>query len=156
MGCDGENLNHICMTDGRIDPVALNYQSYYPSGITDGLTNNYNVTWPAKNVTTINAFKIDHSLSSKLKISGYYSLGDISVGSFNDGLPVPLSTGRIFTERTHTIRMSADYTISPTMLLHVGAGLMHFIFKDPQKDVNFDNLEKLNVARDLCNICSLY
>ena len=145
MGCDGHSLNHICMTSSAIDPVAKSYQSYYPSGIGTALTGNYNVTWPAKNVTTINAVKIDHSLSSKLKISGYYSLGNISMGSFNDGLPVPLSTGRIFTERTHTVRLSADYTISPTMVLHVGAGLLHFVFTDPQKDINFNNLDKLKL-----------
>ena len=80
MGCDGHSLNHICMATAAIDPGATRYQSYYPSGITNDLINNYKVTWPAKNVTTINAFKIDHNLSSKLIISGYYSLSNISVG----------------------------------------------------------------------------
>jgi hypothetical protein len=145
MGCDGESPNQICMDTADIDPVALAYQSYMPTLSNTGLTNNYNATWPAKNVTTIQAFKIDHALTNKLRISGYYSLNDISIGTFGDALEVPLSTGRYFTERTHTVRLTADYSISPTMLLNVGAGLMHFIFKDPQEDVNFDNLEKLSL-----------
>jgi hypothetical protein len=127
------------------DPVAMKYQSYYPQLTNNGLTNNYTAVWPASNVTTIQAVKMDHSLSSRLKISGYYSLNDVFVGSFTDGLEPPLTTTRIFTERTHTIRLSADYTVSPTVLLHVGAGLMHFIFKDPQPDVNFDNKTKLSL-----------
>ena len=80
----------------------------------NGLVNNYSTTWPAENITTIHAFKIDHSFSSKFKLSGYYSLNSVNVGSFYDGLAVPLSTGRFFAERTHTIRLNADYTISPT------------------------------------------
>lgn len=150
MGCDGNSLNHICMNPqsprhADIDPVALKYQSYYPALSNNDLINNYRVSWPAKNVTTIQAVKIDHSLSTKLKLSGYYSINDVSVGTFSDGRPVPLSTGRYFTERTHTVRVSADYTVSPTMMLHVGAGLLHFIFKDPQEDVNFDNYKNLSL-----------
>jgi hypothetical protein len=41
--------------------------------------------------------------------------------------------------------VAADYTISPTMLLHAGAGLMHFVFKDPQPNVNFDPLKELGL-----------
>jgi hypothetical protein len=145
MGCDGESLNVICMDTAPIDPVALRYQSYFPSLTRDSLINNYDVSWPAKNVTTIQAFKIDHYVSPKLKLTGYYSLNDVTVGTFDDGLEVPLSTGRFFKERTHTIRVSADYTISPTKLLSVGAGVMHFIFKDPQENVNWDNLENLDL-----------
>jgi hypothetical protein len=151
-GCDGNHPNQICMTSAAVDPVALRYQSYYPTLTNNNLVDNYKAVWPAKNVTTINAFKIDHSLSSKLKITGFYSLDNISIGSFTDGLEPPLTTTRLFTERTHTVRLSADYTISPTMLLHVGAGLMHFVFKDPQPDVNFNNLEKLDLPGTFATI----
>ena len=146
MGCDGMSLNHICFNDTPMDPVASRYQSYFPSLTRpNDLVNNYDVSWPAKNVTTVNAFKIDHYISSKLKLSGYYSISNITVGTFSDGREVPLSSGRYFAERTHTVRLNADYTISPTKLLSLGAGIMHFIFKDPQENVNFDNLENLSL-----------
>jgi hypothetical protein len=156
MGCDGKSPNQICMDPGNpkyaIDPVSLKYQTFFPTLSNNNQTNNYSVTYPQKNVTSIHAIKIDHSLSSKLKISGYYSLNDVFVGSFNDGLEPPLTGTRTFTERTHTIRLSADYTVSPTMLLHVGAGLMHFIFKDPQPDMNYDVYGQLGLPGTFATI----
>ncbi len=148
MGCDGNSLNQICMDPSNpryaIDPVALKYQSFYPTLSNAAATNNYNVTWPNKNTTTIQAVKVDHSLSSKLKISGYYSMNNVTL-PFADGLEVPLTGTRNFNERTHTIRLSVDYTVSPTVLLHAGAGLMHFIFKDPQPDINYDSYANLGL-----------
>jgi hypothetical protein len=144
MGCDGLHRNQICMTTAALDPVAMKYQTFYPTLTNTALTNNYVANWPQKNLVTINAFKIDHNLSSKLKISGYYSINNTNV-DYTDGLDSPLSSGRIFTERAHTARVSMDYTIAPTMLLHLGAGIMHFIFKDPQPNVNFDSLKELGL-----------
>ncbi len=112
---------------------------FYPQLSNDNLTNNYNAVWPAKNVSTNNAFKIDHNLSTRLKISGYYAYYKIDMDTFTDGLEAPISSGRILKERTHTVRLTADYSISPTMIMHAGAGLMHFLFKDPQPNTNFDS-----------------
>jgi len=72
MGCDGLTLNQICMNTADLDPVAMNYQALYPTLTTDTLTNNYSVTWPRESLQTINAFKIDHNISNKFKISGFY------------------------------------------------------------------------------------
>ncbi len=144
MGCDGLHPNQICMASAALDPVAMNYQSRYPTLTNTNLTNNYVANWPQKNLVTINAIKIDHNLNSKFKLSGYYSKNSTNV-DFTDGLDAPLSSGRVMTERTHTARVSIDYTIAPTMLLHFGAGLMHFVFKDPQPNVNFNNLTELGM-----------
>ena len=148
MGCDGLTRNQICMTGTNaadLDPVAMRYQGLYPTLTNNGLTNNYSVTWPRKSVQTINAFKIDHSFSSKLKLTGSYSLNSQSFDTFTDGLDVPLSSGRMMTEKSHTIRITADYTISPTMVLQLGAGLMHFVFKDPQPNVNYNVEQELGM-----------
>ncbi|MBN1566456.1 MAG: TonB-dependent receptor [Acidobacteria bacterium] len=151
MGCDGQHLNQICMATAGVDPVALNYEKFWPT-TTNDLTNNYSVSWDRNNTWTNNAFKIDHNLSSKLKLTGYYAYYQINAEGFTDGLEVPISAGRVFTERTHTARVSADYTVSPTMLLHMGGGLMHFIFKDPQPNVNFDPLAELDLPGTFATI----
>ena len=151
MGCDGQTLNVICMTTADIDPVARNYEKFWPATSND-LINNYTAVWDRKNTWTNNAFKVDHNLSSKLKLTGYYAYYQINAEGFTDGLEVPLSSGRVFTERTTTSRVSADYTISPTMLLHVGGGLMHFVFKDPQPNVNFDPLKELGLPGTFATI----
>ncbi len=152
MGCDGQHLNQICMATADVDPVARNYGKFWPTPTNTDLTNNYKAVWDRKNTWTNNAFKIDHSLSTKLKISGYYAYYQINAEGFTDGLEVPISSGRVFTERTTTTRVAADYTISPTMLLHLGAGLMHFVFKDPQPNVNFDPLAELGLPGTFATI----
>ncbi len=151
MGCDGKHLNQICMTSAALDPVALKYQKLYPTLTNSNLTNNLTVAWPSNTLQTITAFKIDHNLSSKFKISGYYS-ANIQHADYVDGLPVPLSSGRVLTEKSHTVRLNADYTISPTMLLHVAGGMMHFIFKDPQTNVNFDSNKELGLPGTFATI----
>ncbi len=128
-----------------LDPVAVKYQGFVPLPTDpNSLFNNYAVTTEDQPVTTIHSFKIDHSLSSKMKISGYYSLNDVRL-NFPDGFKPPITGERDFTERTHTIRLNLDYTVSPTVLLHLGAGIMHFIFKDPQPNINFDSLKELGL-----------
>ncbi len=151
MGCDGQHLNQICMSTAALDPVALKYQKLYPTLTNSDLINNLTVSWPSTTLQTITGFKIDHNISSKFKISGYYSI-NIQNADFLDGLQVPLSTGRVFTEKTHTVRLNADYTISPTMLLHVAGGILHFIFKDPQENVNFDSLKELGLPGTFATI----
>ncbi len=113
------------------DPVAMKLQSYVPMP-TDPTksTANYQATYPNAPVTSIYSIKMDHALSPKLKISGYWSLNDISQ-YFPDGFSAPITSERDIQETTHTVRLSLDYTVSPTVLLHLGAGLMHFVFQDP-------------------------
>lgn len=152
MGCDGNSPNQICMATAEMDPVAMKYQSFYPTLTNNNLTENYRADWPAENTTTIHAIKVDLNLSHKFKLTGYYSQNNVHVGSFTDGLDSPLTTARIFTERTHTARIGADYTISPTVLLHLGAGIMHFIFKDPQPNINFDNEVELGLPGTFATI----
>jgi hypothetical protein len=144
MGCDGKHLNQICMSTAPIDPVARKYQTLYPKLTNNNLTNNLTVFYPSTTLQTTNAFKIDHTLSPKLKISGYYSLNSQSA-DFLDGLAVPISSGRMLAEKSHTIRLTGDYTIAPTKLLHLGVGIMHFLFKDPQANTNFNSKQELGL-----------
>ena len=155
VGLDGKTYQVRTAFDGNkipssylnqyADPVAMNYQDLYLPLTNSNLTNNLTVGWPSKSTQTITAVKIDHSISSKFKLSGSYSYNDQSFDTFLDGLPVPLSSGRTMTETSHTVRLTADYTIAPTILLHLGAGVMHFLFMDPQENVNFNSFEELGL-----------
>jgi hypothetical protein len=134
-GCDGNTPNVICQDPSKpayfaFDPVSLNYQKQIPAPNLSGTTSNYEVTYPNKPVTSIHSVKADHQISSKMKISGYWSLNDVTI-FFPDGYKTPITTERDLYETTHTVRISFDYTISPTVLMHLGAGVMHFKFDDP-------------------------
>jgi hypothetical protein len=135
MGCDGTHPNVICLDPNspryaHPDPVAMALQKRIPAPTTNASLNNYNAIFSGKDVTTIPSIKMDHNLSSKLKLSGYWSMNDTYV-PFPDGMPAFISTERDLWETAHTVRLNLDYTISPTMLLHLGGGYMGFVFYDP-------------------------
>jgi hypothetical protein len=109
----------------RFDPVAKAIQDMIPPPTNSSLTNNYQANFTNPNVKSIPSVKIDHYLSDAIKLSGYYSYTKESSYQFVDGLDWP-GTQMLKNPRTaHTIRINYDHTLSPTKLLHMGAGLMH-------------------------------
>src|SRR5579871_2782055 len=100
-----------------------------------GVINNYVNPFPSTRITSIPAFKIDHALGSKAKFSYYYSrtrtasqLSPTLGGA--DGLPQPIS-GEIGTFITAPVqRGNFEYTLTPTLLFHLGAGYMRNYFTD--------------------------
>src|ERR1051326_9143053 len=122
----------------RFDPAAVKLLALipHPQGPTaNALINNYNNPYPTDRRTPIPSLKIDHSLSSKAKLAGYWSTTQTSVqfctplcGS--EGLPAPITVTRGTFIEAYTARLNFDYTLTPTMLLHLGAGIAHNDFKD--------------------------
>jgi len=116
--------NKIPLTS--MDPVAAKIQAMIPlPNNGTGLINNYAAP-PYTNFrhTTIPSFKLDHSLSSTIKLSAYYAETRTVSPNTND-------FQQAFTNSapqdivSRTTRINFDQTITPTMLLHLGAGLLH-------------------------------
>ena len=110
---------------GQLDKVALAVQNLMPLPTNSGLINNYNIpfyTNPKK--TSIPSIKIDHSLSPTVKISGYMSRTLTYQPNFN-GLDPALTGVAAANNRSSTVRVNYDQTITPTLLLHVGAGYLY-------------------------------
>ena len=123
----------------RISPIAAKIQAMFPLPTLSGLRNNYTptatpVATPGTSVgpnpgedsqgDTVTTFKIDHSISDKSKLSFYYSRRGNIIERQMDSIPVPLASGRENRLWSPTIRLNYDQTISPTFLLHVGAGFI--------------------------------
>jgi hypothetical protein len=114
----------------RMDPSVLKYQQFFikPNlgGSNPGLSNN-NLLPPFSNYrhTTIPSIKIDQNLSTKMKISGYYSATRTYSPNTNGytNLEEP-ATPQV--QNSQTIRANFDDTLTPTLLLHVGVGLLYF------------------------------
>jgi hypothetical protein len=123
------------------DKVALALQNLIPMPTNSQTVNNYLAVYPNNTVNSIYSIKMDHNLSSRLKISGYWSLNDTYV-PFPDGFAPPITTERDLWETAHTARINIDYTISPTLLLHLGGGIMHFVFWDPTPGFGTFDAEK--------------
>jgi hypothetical protein len=127
----------------RMDPVALKVQSMLPLPNQPGLINNGIYPFPSQRVTDIPAIKIDHNLSSKAKLSYYWSQTRTAsqyatpLGGA-DGLPEPVTAaiGTFITARIH--RLNFDYTLTPRMLFHIGGGYQTDHFTDDPATVNYD------------------
>jgi hypothetical protein len=118
-----------------IDPVAAKIQSLIPLPTSSGLINNYLPTYSNPKLSYIPSVKGDYLLSSRSKISGYWSLTNYNSPN-NTVLPAPV-TGAVPAQiATNTIRLNFDQTISPTVLLHFGAGLVDMHLNQPSPPFN--------------------
>ena len=123
----------------RMDPVSLYLQNnLFIKPQTAGSLSNYTIA-PYANFrhTTIPAFKIDHNLSSTMKLSGYFS-ETITNSPNSNGFSSNLSPVAPQADNAYTIRANFDQTISPTLLLHVGVGLAYINHPVYTVTSNFD------------------
>ncbi len=112
------------------DPVALKIQSLIPLPTSSGLVNNYLTTYRNPTLSMIPSLKMDYQFSSKSKLSGYWSRTSTSTPN-NGPLPVPITTAVSSAIVAHTVRVNFDQTVTPTMLLHFGVGLIDLNDNEP-------------------------
>jgi hypothetical protein len=105
------------------DPVALAVQKLIPLPTSPALTNNYLTSYRNPRLTYIPSLKIDYQLSAKSKVSGYWSRTSTDTPN-NAALPVPISAATASNIVANTTRINFDQTITPTVLLHLGIGLV--------------------------------
>jgi hypothetical protein len=107
----------------RIDPVALKIQAYLPVPTLPGNINNWLQDPVYRTYSGIPAGKLDHNFSPDMKLS-FYGSKSFGYGPNNvDGLPIPITAIRPAHGYNLTLRLAFDYSIRPTMLLHLGIGV---------------------------------
>ena len=146
------------------DPVAVKIQNLFPT--TNGpnandLTSNYASTYPTTRHTEVPSVKVDQTLG-KGKLSFFWQNTQTSNPDGNtifgqsDGLPDPLSTVLGTFQNAPLYRLNYDYTINPTMLLHLGAGYRSNYFLVPSvtregKIVNYNAEKELGLKGGIEN-----
>jgi Carboxypeptidase regulatory-like domain/TonB dependent receptor len=109
----------------RFDPTAVLIQKMFPLPNNPSPVLNYSVPgYSDYRHTTIPSIKIDELLSSKLKLSGYYSATK-TLSPQTNGFSQPYTTTIPQNSLAQTVRLNLDDTVTPTLLLHFGAGLLH-------------------------------
>ena len=123
-----------------LDPVALKIQALIPNPDNGGLQNNWDPRIPNRRFQSLPSVKIDHSFSDRAKLSGYWSSQDTTQITSADGLPIPITGRRDQKIYGHTVRLNLDQTLSPTFVLHLGAGYLRFHNPDSAPDdvINYD------------------
>jgi hypothetical protein len=131
-----------------LDPVAAKIQALIPTQApgyqcpSTGLCiNNLTVSVPNPILQTIPAFKIDQVITQKWKVAFSYSDMLISSSSSNDGLPAPVSQIRANFGHADVYRFNNDYTLTPNLLLHAGAGYTRQFQNDgsPPADADYNS-----------------
>jgi hypothetical protein len=110
----------------RFDPVAVNIQNLIPLPLgpnANGLINNYLPTYANPKYTLIPSVKGDYQVSARSKISGFWSLNRQE--NPNNGLmPPPIRSSQPRLINSNTYRLNFEQTLTPTLLLHFGGGLV--------------------------------
>jgi Carboxypeptidase regulatory-like domain/TonB dependent receptor-like, beta-barrel len=120
----------------RFDPVAVKLQALIPMPNAPGSLNNYVVpAYDNYRHTTIPSIKIDHSLNDKIKLSGYFSVTHTASPNAN-GFPATLAPVAPQDDTAYTTRINYDHTLRPTLLLHLGIGLLYI--NHPTISPNYD------------------
>ena len=116
-----------------MDPVAQNIQKLLPlpnAGRESLLVNNYEVVNNPNEDRDIPSIKIDHNIGVKSHLSFFFSSYGSSSLSNADAFVAPISTTRQRHIRSYTYRFTYDYTVTPTLLLHAGAGYVRWTNHD--------------------------
>ena len=101
-------------------------------------------------ITQIPSFKLDHLVSSKLKLSYYWHMTQ-STALFNwqvsqaDGLPRPIGTAMGTFIQAFVHRANLDYSFTPTILFHFGVGYIYDHFYDDPEEIHFDPAKELGL-----------
>jgi hypothetical protein len=129
---------------GRMDPVAIAIQNLIPTAnLNNNLINNALSPFPSVRHTEIPAFKIDHSLSSRAKLSYYWHETQTNstyspLLSGADGLPEPITQAMGTYITAFVQRANFEYNFTPTLLFHVGVGYLYNHFSDDPVITDFD------------------
>jgi hypothetical protein len=119
----------------RITAFAQGVQKLVPNPINGNYLNNYTGSNLTARVSKIPSLKIDQGIGAKGKVSFYWSTtgtdAQYSTPNGNaDGLPDIISANRGTFIHSLTERLNYDYTVTPTLLLHLGAGYSRISFLD--------------------------
>src|SRR6185295_7437037 len=122
------------------DSVAAKIQALFPSPIgptPNGLTNNYLQAYGTHRTTEVPSVKVDQTIGQKGKLSFFYQRtktanpdGNTIFGR-SDGLPDPITEALGTFQNAPLYRLNYDHSLSPTMLLHLGAGYRSNYFLVP-------------------------
>ncbi len=111
----------------RFDPVAVNIQNLIPAAPLAGVVNNFLPNIPTTRVTQIPSVKLDQVVGNNGRLSFFWQRTQTSApisATFGqiDGLPDPLATNLGTFQNAPLYRLNYDWTLSPSLLLHLGAG----------------------------------
>src|SRR5262249_54084625 len=138
----------------RIDPVAAKVQALVPLPNLPGLINNEVNPFPVSSRYWIPSLKLDQQLSTRQKLSFFWSLtrtaspyaAGAPIGGGAEGFPLPISEADSNSYSSHRFNLNYDFSLSPTMLLHLGAGYMDSWLTMPSHTTDYNATTQLGLT----------
>ncbi len=143
LGYANPYFNNMIPQSLALNPTALAFQKLFPAPGNNNLTSNYSASVPGGQYSAIPSLKVDQIVSQKDKVSFYWSRTNaestVNAGpQAADGLPFSIGAYRGAFIPTNTVRLNYDRTLTPTILLHFGAGYLGTSFSDKAPFLSFD------------------
>jgi hypothetical protein len=138
----------------QLDPVALKVQALVPQPqgqFATQLINNYINPYQTKAQYYVPSIKIDHSLSSKIKLSGNWGWNHQGTpgpptNTTAEGLPTLISVLAPTDWNTINYRLNYDQTLTPTLLLHLGGAYVDSRLDMPTPYCCYNNAKGLGLT----------
>ncbi len=136
-----------------LNSAALAWQKLIPEPAgpyKNDLTGNYLVPWDKYNYRTIPSVKIDHNFGTRSKLSGYYNQARYDTNTMNCDSFYQISATTSCTlsvTRTHMLRLNYNLTVTPTVLLALGAGLQFTDFYNRTPFQDYDQQKELGIPQ---------
>ncbi|MEO5922311.1 MAG: TonB-dependent receptor [Bryobacteraceae bacterium] len=135
----------------RMDPVALKIQNLIPAATSSATINNLTPNFPTDRLTKNYSLKLDHQMSRNGKLSFSFGTNQTAAQystnlNLSEGLPPVITQTRGTFTRSYTYRFNYDHTLSPSVLLHLGAGIVNYPFNDNSPTRDFDQVKELGLT----------
>ncbi len=137
----------------RMDPVALKVQQLIPSPVNNLTLLNWQPSIVTNTQQQIPSLKVDQNLSDRTRLNFFWTQQHTNQIAAPDGLPIPLTASRPKLVAGNQFRVNVDRTLSPTLILHVGAGYFRFLNPDssPADVLNYDAVGLLGLVGSATN-----
>jgi hypothetical protein len=131
-----------------MDPVSLKIQAMIPAPVNNQNTLNWRPDIVTNTKQQIPSVKIDHNLNDKTRLSFFWVYQSTDQIAAPDGLPSPLTRARPKLVQGNQYRFNADRTVTPTFIVHFGAGYYRFINPDSSPDsvLKYDAVKLLGLV----------
>src|SRR5215471_6075857 len=133
-----------------ISPIALKIQALFPNPANGNYVRNASGSNLSRRTTVIPSLKLDQAIGSKGRLSFYWSQTqtDSQYSSPNgnaDGLPDEITGARGTFFHYWVTRLNYDHTLTPTLLLHLGAGYNQIYAPDTAPYTKFNGQTEIGV-----------
>jgi hypothetical protein len=114
----------------RLDPVALKIQAMLPLPTRSGVLLNWEDKYTTPSEYDVPSIKIDQNFGYKSKLSFYFARFMRYELARDDGPSVPITNTHDRHIHAYTERLTYDYTVTPTLLLHSVFGYVRHVHDD--------------------------